>query len=246
VSLQLAGATVGYGATIVLRNTSVSVGTGEVVALLGANGAGKTTLLRAASGMLSLRSGDLFLDGDKVTGTKTHRLAANGLCHVTEGRSIFDALTVRQNLRLFCDKAGEAEGQERAIAAFPVLGKRLNQLAGTLSGGEQQMLALSRAYVKRRSVVLLDEISLGLAPIVVDEIFGFLSLLTKEATSLLIVEQYITRALALADRAYILARGSVVFEGPASSVDRDAAFDSYVGGRSRLQEADGQSEGSTR
>ena len=227
--LELAHVSAGYGDNLALRDVSLVVPAGSVAALIGPNGAGKTTLLSVASGLVPVRSGLLLLDDDDVTGTPTEQLAHRGLCHVTEGRSVFPALTVRENLRMFATPGTEAEAVERAVYAFPRLGERLDQLAGTMSGGEQQMLSLARAYARRSPLVLLDEVSMGLAPIIVDEIFAFLDHLAAENTGLLIVEQYVAKALALAQVVYLIVRGRIVFAGePSELVDTDV-FRHYLG-----------------
>ncbi|HEV7687772.1 MAG TPA: ABC transporter ATP-binding protein, partial [Acidimicrobiia bacterium] len=213
--LELRGVTAGYGDTTVLRDVTLVVPEATTVALLGPNGAGKTTLLRVGSGLLRPESGAVFVDGVDMTGAAPHRMASLGICHVPEGRGIFPNLTVEENLVLQARGGGVAADTalERASHAFPKLSARLRQLAGTMSGGEQQMVALARAYVQEPRVVLLDEVSMGLAPKVVDEIFRFLSLLSQEGTALVLVEQYVTRALELADYAYLLAKGIVDFAG---------------------------------
>ena len=227
--LELDGITAGYGDSIVLRDVDLVVPAGQVVALLGPNGAGKTTLLSVASGLLRPTAGRVVLDREEVTGQSPDNLVRRGLSHITEGRSIFPSLTVRDNLRIFSPPGGEAEAFDRAVDAFPRLGERLSQIAGTMSGGEQQMLALARAYVRRAPVVLLDEVSMGLAPILVDEIFAFLRRLAAEGSSLLIVEQYVGKVLAQADFVYLLARGRIVFGGePAELADSDI-FARYLG-----------------
>jgi branched-chain amino acid transport system ATP-binding protein len=225
---ELRDISAGYGETTVLRGVSLAVPPASVVALLGPNGAGKTTLLRVASGLLRPTAGTLVLDGAEVTGASPHRLAGGGVCHVPEGRGIFPNLSVRENLVL--QITGDvAEGIARSVDAFPVLGRRLSQQAGTLSGGEQQMLALARAYVGKPRVVLLDEVSMGLAPKIVDEIFGFLERLAREGASLLLVEQYVTRALALADYVYMMNRGTLVFVGEPSELEDEDVFVRYLG-----------------
>ena len=228
MSLRLESAWAGYGGTDVLRDVSLTVPAGRVVALLGANGAGKTTLLRACSGLLPPSRGRVELDGVDVTTASTSRLSELGLCHVPEGRAIFPSLTVEENVRLLAP-AGQADAVDRACEAFPPLGRRLRQVAGTLSGGEQQMLALSRAYLTEPRYVLLDEVSMGLAPIVVDAIFEFLRGLAARGTALLIVEQYVAKALELADIAYLLRRGEVAFCGEPAELDADALARSYLG-----------------
>jgi branched-chain amino acid transport system ATP-binding protein len=227
--LVLEGVTAGYGGTTVLRDVDLTVPDSSVVALLGPNGAGKTTLLRVASGLLAPWKGRLLVDGEDVTGRPPHELAGRGVCHVPEGRGVFPPLTVAQNLELFSPPGQERESRERAVEAFPVLGERLNQVAGTMSGGQQQMLALARSYVTNPSLVLLDEVSMGLAPIIVDEIFEFLERMAKQGTALLLVEQYATKALAIADYVYILGRGSVTFAGDAAELEGEDVFARYLG-----------------
>jgi branched-chain amino acid transport system ATP-binding protein len=226
---ELRSITAGYAGATVLRNVDLKVPQGSVVALLGANGAGKTTLLRVASGLLPPTAGTLLLNGEDVTRKHPHQLARRGICHVPEGRGIFPSLTVRENLVLQSPRGREAVSIERAVRAFPRLGERLNQATGTMSGGEQQMVALARTYVQNPSVVLLDEVSMGLAPKIVDEIFEFFALLREQGSSLLLVEQYVTRALEAADYVYLLNRGEVVFVGQPSEVDGDDLFAEYVG-----------------
>ena len=227
--LELMEITAGYGTTTVLRDVTLVVPPNSVVALLGPNGAGKTTLLSVASGLLPCRSGAIRLDGRPVHTWTPHQLVRNGICHVPEGRGIFPSLTVTENLRLQALPGREAEALERSFAAFPRLAERRNQLAGTLSGGEQQMLALSRAYVRSPRVVLLDEVSMGLAPRIVDEIFEFLATLAKQGASLLLVEQYVTRALAISDYVYLLSRGEILFSGEPTELDHSRMFEQYVG-----------------
>ena len=227
--LVLDNVTAGYGGSTVLRDVSLTVPDASVVALLGPNGAGKTTLLRVASGLVPPWKGRLLVDGDDVTGRPPHELAGRGVCHVPEGRGIFPPLTVAQNLELFSPPGQERESRDRAVDAFPVLGQRLNQVAGTMSGGQQQMLALARSYVTNPAVVLLDEVSMGLAPIIVDEIFEFLERMAKEGTALLLVEQYATKALAIADYVYILGRGTVTFAGDAAELEGEDVFQRYLG-----------------
>jgi branched-chain amino acid transport system ATP-binding protein len=225
---ELRNVTAGYGTTTVLRDVSLVVPAGSVVALLGSNGAGKTTLLRAASGLIPAR-GRITLDGKDLSGHSPHDFARAGICHVPEGRGIFRSLTVRDNILLQAGSGSVNDAVERAVSVFPILGQRLGQTAGTLSGGQQQMLALARAYVTTPKVVLLDEVSMGLAPVVVDEIFDFLGRLAAEGTSLLIVEQYVTRALKLSDYVFLLNRGQVGFAGEPGELDVDELFTRYMG-----------------
>jgi branched-chain amino acid transport system ATP-binding protein len=217
----------GYAETTVLRGVSLTVPDASVVALLGANGAGKTTLLRVASGLLRPTAGRMTLDGVDVTSARPHQLATRGVCHVPEGRGIFPSLTVRENLSL--QAGGGKGGLDRAVEAFPRLGERLTQTAGTLSGGEQQMLSLARSYIANPKVMLLDEVSMGLAPKIVDEIFEFLGRVAHEGASLLLVEQYVTRALALADYVYLLNRGQVAYRGEPSELEDEDVFARYLG-----------------
>jgi branched-chain amino acid transport system ATP-binding protein len=220
---------VAYGDTMVLRNVSLTAPAGSVVALLGANGAGKTTLLRALSGLVRPRAGRVVLDGTDVTGWAPHRLARLGLHHIPEGRGVFPALTVEENLVVYSSKGHESEAVDRAVDAFPRLGQRIRQVAGTMSGGEQQMLALARAYVQRPRMVLLDEVSMGLAPQLVDEVLAFLDRLSKEGTALLLVEQYVNKALAIADYVYILNRGRLSFAGEPAELAGQDVFEQYLG-----------------
>ena len=228
-ALELRGVSAGYGTTQVLWDVSLTVPAGAAVALLGPNGAGKTTLLRTVSGFLPVTGGDVALRGTPVTRQRPHRRFGAGLCHVPEGRGVFRALSVRENLLLQARKGTEEEAVERAAAAFPVLGRRMHQRAGTLSGGEQQMLAMAAAHIRRPEVVLVDEASLGLAPIIVDEIFAFLAHLVAEGAALLLVDQFVTRALAVADTAYVLRRGRIVHSGPAAELAEGDVFEHYIG-----------------
>jgi len=227
--LDVGQVTAGYGDTVVLRDVSLSVADSSVVALLGPNGAGKTTLLRTASGLIRPMGGTIRFDGEEVTGAAAHVMARKGLCHLPEGRGIFPSLSVRDNLILQSPKGEERASIERAVEAFPILGTRIQQTAGSLSGGEQQMLALVRAYVSHPKLVVVDEASLGLAPLIVDKIFEMLQQIVDTGTSLLLVEQYVTRALAIADRVYLLNRGRVVFSGPADQLAGDDVFERYLG-----------------
>lgn len=226
---ELSRLSAGYGGHVVLRDVTLKVPAGSVVALLGANGAGKTTLLRVASGLLKPFSGSMSLDGADVTGWRPHQLVGAGVCHVPEGRGIFPSLTVRDNLRMYCQNGAEAEMIDKSCEVFPALGRRIDALAGTMSGGEQQMLALARAYIQSPRLALLDEVSMGLAPVIVDEIFAFLELLAREGASLLLVEQYVTRALAVADYVYLLNRGEVRFVGEPTELEGSDIFKEYVG-----------------
>jgi branched-chain amino acid transport system ATP-binding protein len=227
--LELQGVTAGYGESIVLRDVTLTVPDATVVALLGPNGAGKSTLLRTASGLLKPKSGKVLLNGENVTGLNTFQLARRGLCIVPEGRSIFPSLTVRENLVMYCTKRQERAGIEQAVEAFPPLGTRLRQIAGTLSGGEQQMLAIVRAYISEPQLVLVDEASLGLAPLVVDRIFKFMTEISKTGAALLVVEQYVTRVLEMSQTVYLLSHGEIAFSGTSSELRGQDIFEQYLG-----------------
>ena len=227
--LTLESVTAGYGDTTVLRNVDFTVGDGEVVALLGPNGAGKTTLLRLATGFVKPRSGRVAFDGDDVTGSAPYRYSRRGVCHLPEGRGIFPSLTVLENLTVQAREADVKRSLADLTELFPFLGKRLGQTAGSLSGGEQQMLALSRAYLTSPKVVLVDEPSLGLAPRIVDKIYEVLARFAARGVSLVIVEQYVQRALALANTVYILSRGEVIHVGQAGELAPDEIYQRYLG-----------------
>jgi branched-chain amino acid transport system ATP-binding protein len=226
--LVLDDVTAGYKGVDVLRGVTVNVPSGSVVALLGPNGAGKTTTLRCASGMLRCRSGRLMVDGEDLTGHPAHRVARAGVCHIPEGRGIYPSLSVRENILMFSPRLRPSDLIDSALSAFPHLRSKLKQPAGTLSGGEQQMLALSRAYAGSPRVVLLDEVSMGLAPKIVDEIFASIGELRQRNVSLVLVEQYVDRALQIADYVYVLKRGTVQAHGAAATITRDQILDSYL------------------
>lgn len=230
-ALQLTDITAGYGETTVLRNVSLSVQPGELVALLGPNGAGKTTALRVASGVLKPRKGDIQINGVRVTRDHAFKRVGRGLCLIPEGRGIFRSLSVRENLRLHTPpgKPSGSGSVDRAMEVFPALRDRLGEQAGRLSGGQQQMLALARAYIANPSVVLLDEVSMGLAPRVVDAVFEALHMLAATGMAMLLVEQYVTRAMDMADRVVLLNKGEIVHDGPPAGLDEDAVFRDYMG-----------------
>jgi branched-chain amino acid transport system ATP-binding protein len=229
LALEVTALDAGYDATQVLRGVSLSVPVGAVTALLGPNGAGKSTLLRAVSGFLPATRGSVRLHGRDVTKVAAHRRFAAGLCLIPEGRGVFPSLTVKENLIMRANKGQEAEAIERATSAFPILRERLGQICGTLSGGQQQMVALAGAYVRDPRLVLVDEASLGLAPLIVDEIFQFLEQLTSNGTSLLVVDQFVTRALEMATTAYVMRRGEIVFSGDAKQLLDGDLFSHYAG-----------------
>jgi branched-chain amino acid transport system ATP-binding protein len=227
--LALTGVTAGYGRTTVLREVDLTVAAGSVVALLGPNGAGKTTLLRTASGLLAPAAGEIRLAGESVTRARPHERARRGLCLVPEGRGIFPNLSVRDNLLLQIPPWSKGRDYEVALEAFPVLRDRLSQRAGSMSGGQQQMLALSRCFLADPKVVLLDEVSMGLAPRIIDEIFAALVAVSRRGVALVLVEQYVSRALAIADHVYLLGRGTVTFSGVPSELDEDELTRRYIG-----------------
>ena len=230
--LELEGVEARYGAVQALHGVSLSVGEGEVVAVLGGNGAGKTTTLRAVSGLVST-SGQVRFAGQRITGAAPERVAREGIAHVPEGRGLFSELSVHDNLRLgaFLQRDGFDEGYERVRAHFPWLEDRRDQQAGTLSGGEQQMLAIARALMARPKLLLLDEPSLGLAPLVVREIFAILDELNeKEGLAVLVVEQNAKLALRSSSRAYVLEVGRVALEGPSAELaENESVRKAYLG-----------------
>jgi branched-chain amino acid transport system ATP-binding protein len=215
--LEVSDLRVHYGGIEALRGISLEVPAGEVVALIGANGAGKTTTLRAISKMLRPSGGTIRFRGEEVTRLPSHALVARGMAHAPEGRGIFLNLTVQENLGLGAylrrDRAEIARDEQRAFALFPILAERRAQVAGTLSGGEQQMLAVARALMSRPRLMLLDEPSLGLAPQVVERIFGVLREVNEGGVALLLVEQNAHKALQLAHRGYVLETGTVAMHG---------------------------------
>jgi branched-chain amino acid transport system ATP-binding protein len=225
--LQLEGVTASYGAITVLRGVALAVEEGGVVALLGANGAGKTTTLRAICNMGVRAGGDIRFAGQRISGRSTESIVRLGIGHVPEGRGTFEALTVEENLRLgaYLRRDGDiAADAERVYGYFPVLARRRRQQAGTLSGGEQQMLAIARALMTRPRLLLLDEPSFGLAPVVVNEIFRILQAINRDqGMSMLLVEQNVQHALALAGHVYLLETGRVVMDGAPELIAGDAA-----------------------
>jgi len=237
MSLQVQGLRAGYGRLEVLHGVDLDVGRGELVAVIGANGAGKTTLLRAVSGLLKATGGSVLLEGTDVTGVGPEQLAAAGLAHVPENRLVFPTLTVADNLLLGAyarrrrPSAERDADRDRALELFPRLSKRLAQAAGTLSGGEQQMLAIARGLMARPSVLVLDEPSVGLAPRLVGEIFAALGLLRDDGLTLLLIEQNARAALAVADRGYVMDRGNIALTGAPSELLGDARVQAtYLGG----------------
>lgn len=234
--LEIRDLHVSYGSVEVLHGISLDVAEGEIVALLGSNGAGKTTTLRTISGLLRPRAGQIAMAGEALTGLRAHQIVARGLGHVPEGRRMFGALTVEENLRLggYLIRADGALLEQRmteVYQTFSRLGERRSQLAGTLSGGEQQMLAIARALMLRPRVILLDEPSMGLAPKLVRVIFGMIANICSEGTSILLVEQNARQALRIAHRAYVLESGRIALAGPARELAQDSRVRAaYLGG----------------
>ena len=227
--LEFAGVTAGYGRTTVLRDVSFAVAPGTVTAMLGANGAGKTTVLRTASGLVRPTSGEVRIGGVVANRRAPNQRAKDGFCLIPEGRGVFRSLSVRDNLRLQVPPWRRGAAVDEAIEAFPVLGERVSQIAGTMSGGQQQMLALARAYLAKPAIVALDEVSMGLAPKIVDEIFVSLRTLASAGIALLIVEQYVHRALELADQVVLMDHGSTSYVGSASDLDEAELMRTYLG-----------------
>ena len=228
--LELRNVRAGYGSIDVLHGVNLSVGAGEVVALLGPNGAGKSTTIKVISGLLRPSAGHLIVAGRDVTGASAGALARAGLCTIPEGRGIFPNLTVRENL-LMATFAGHklSDIEESTYSRFPRLGERRTQLAGTMSGGEQQMLSLARALATKPAILLLDELSMGLAPIIVAELYNQVAAIAAEGVSVLVVEQFARTVLGVADTAVLLAHGSVRMSGKASEIGDDVLAGAYLG-----------------
>ncbi len=232
--LTIENISVNYGAIEALTGISMHVEKGEVVTLIGANGAGKTTTLRTITGLLEPREGRILFEGEEISGKPTHQLVARGISMSPEGRGVFANLSVRENLQMGAylkkNRAEIAEDMEHAFQMFPRLKEREAQKAGTLSGGEQQMLAMSRALMSRPRLLLLDEPSLGLAPLVVHTIFEAIEEIRSKGTPILLVEQNAHAALKHSDRAYVLETGKIVMEGPSSQLAADPRIkEAYLG-----------------
>jgi len=232
--LKVENLQVNYGVIPALKGISFTVNQGEVVALIGANGAGKTTTLHTVTGLVEKKGGTVTFDGKDITNVPAHKLVKLGIAHVPEGRRVFPELTVYQNLLLGAYTRKDSKEKQDTLAEiyerFPRLKERLNQFAGTLSGGEQQMLAMGRALMSKPKMILMDEPSMGLSPIFVNEIFDIIESVSKAGTTVLLVEQNANKALAIADRAYVLETGAITMEGKASDLlDDDRIRKAYLG-----------------
>jgi branched-chain amino acid transport system ATP-binding protein len=232
--LSVSNLSVSYGAIEAIRNCSLRVEQGEIVTLIGGNGAGKSTMLRTISGLLTPKQGTIQFEGKEIQGQPPHRIAQSGLVHVPEGRGIFANLTVEENLQLGAysrsDHAEIRKDRERALELFPRVRERLKQAAGTLSGGEQQMVAIARAMLSRPQLLMLDEPSLGLAPQIVQTIFQVIREINNSGTTILLVEQNAAMALKVAHRAYVIEVGSIEMEGPAAELaSSDEVRKAYLG-----------------
>ncbi len=223
-----------YGMIHAIKGLSFEVNEGEIITLIGANGAGKTTTLHTITGLLKPKSGKITFEGRDLTKTPPHKIVELGMAHVPEGRRVFQNLTVYANLKLGAytkkDKAEIAETLEMVYSRFPRLKERASQIAGTLSGGEQQMLAMGRALMSRPRIILMDEPSMGLSPLLVSEIFDIIKSISASGTTVLLVEQNAKKALSIADRAYVLETGRIVLSGSASKLMNDASVKkAYLG-----------------
>lgn len=231
--LEVRNLVAGYGATEVLRGVSLDVAAGEIVAVLGANGVGKTTLNRCLSGLIRPAAGSIRFEGEEIAGRDPATIVAAGLIHVPEGRRIFPNMTVRENLELGSYRratARRAANLARAFAIFPRLRERDRQLAGTLSGGEQQMLAIGRGLMAEPRLLIMDEPSLGLYPLLVEEMFALIARIAAEGLAVMLVEQNVVQSLDLAARAYVLENGAVAMSGPADTLKRDPTLmTTYLG-----------------
>lgn len=231
--LNIENINVYYGQIHALKDISLKVDKGEVVALIGANGAGKTTTLRTISGLLRSKTGSIKFMGNEVSHTEAHKLVSMGVAHVPEGRRIFSQMTVQENLEMgaYTNSANLKAGIEDVYERFPRLKHRMNQVAGTLSGGEQQMLAMGRALMSKPKLLMLDEPSMGLAPILVQQIFDIIKELHKVGTTILLVEQNAEMALEVADRAYVLETGKIKLSGTGTELAQsDEIKKAYLGG----------------
>jgi branched-chain amino acid transport system ATP-binding protein len=225
---------VAYGKIVAVKDVSLNVSDGEIVTLIGSNGAGKSTTLRTISGLLKPKKGEISFGGKRIDGTPGHEIVGLGICHAPEGRRIFARMTVKENLELGAflrnDKEGVAADMDRVLELFPRLKERISQRAGTMSGGEQQMLAVSRALMGSPKLLLLDEPSMGLAPVLVEMIFDTITKIRKQGTTILLIEQNAMAALEVADRAYVLESGKVKLSGKAAELKKnDEITKAYLG-----------------
>ncbi|MEY3934759.1 MAG: hypothetical protein RI901_189 [Actinomycetota bacterium] len=223
--LEVKNIQVAYGKIVAVKDVSVTVNQGEIVTLIGSNGAGKSTTLRTISGLIKPKSGEILFNGKRIDGVPGHEIVGMGICHSPEGRRIFPRMTVKENLELGAflrnNKSEVAADMERVLDLFPRLKERIKQTAGTMSGGEQQMLAVSRALMGDPKLLLLDEPSMGLAPVLVELIFDTIVKIRKQGITILLIEQNATAALEVADRAYVLESGKVKMSGSAKELSSD-------------------------
>lgn len=232
--LEIKDLQVNYGVINAIKGVSLDVNEGEIIALIGANGAGKTTILHTITGLIQAKSGSIMFDGKDLTKTPAHKIVSMGMAHVPEGRRVFQELSVLENLKLGAytrkDKSGIAETLKMVYERFPRLEERKNQVAGTLSGGEQQMLAMGRALMSKPRIILMDEPSMGLSPLLVSEIFDIIKVINEGGTTVLLVEQNAKKALSIADRAYVLETGNITLSGKASDLINDESVKkAYLG-----------------
>ena len=231
--LEIKGLQAGYGPMKVLHGVDLTVAAGEIVALLGSNGAGKSTLNNNLSGLYKPKGGQIIFEGQDITGMRSEKIVDLGIIQVPEGRRVFPNMSIRENLELGSYRRGRerrTENLEKAVAIFPRLQERFEQLAGTLSGGEQQMLAIARALMSEPRVLILDEPSLGLSPLLVEEMFGLIQSLNQDGLAIFLVEQNVMQSLEIADRAYVMENGSIVLSGVAADlIDDPDLKKSYLG-----------------
>ena len=223
--LEIKDLEVNYGVIKAIKGVSFDVNEGEIIALIGANGAGKTTILHTITGLIQAKKGSIVFDGKELTKTPPHKIVSMGMAHVPEGRRIFQQLSVLENLKLGAytrkDKSEIASTLKMVYERFPRLEERKNQVAGTLSGGEQQMLAMGRALMSKPRIILMDEPSMGLSPLLVSEIFDIIKVINESGTTVLLVEQNAKKALSIADRAYVLETGNITLSGDAKDLIND-------------------------
>ena len=232
--LEIKDLEVCYGVIRAIKGISFEVNQGEVIALIGANGAGKTTILHTITGLVPAKSGSILFEGKELTKTPAHKIVSMGMAHVPEGRRIFQQLSVLGNLKLGAytrkDKNEIAQSLKMVYERFPRLDERKNQVAGTLSGGEQQMLAMGRALMSKPRIILMDEPSMGLSPLLVTEIFDIIKVISESGTTVLLVEQNAKKALSIADRAYVLETGNITLSGKASDLmNNESVQKAYLG-----------------